>query len=67
MDRFWIKQYPPGTPADIDPNEYSSVKQLIEQSCQQFAARTAYLQMGFRLSYAQLDQLSATFAAWLQA
>ena len=32
MDRFWLKQYPPGTPADIDPSEYSSLKQLIEQS-----------------------------------
>jgi long-chain acyl-CoA synthetase len=67
MDRFWIKQYPPGTPTDIDPNEYSSIKELIELSCKQFATRVAYLQMGAPLSYAQLDQLSATFAAWLQS
>ena len=46
MDRFWIKQYPPGTPADIDPNEYPSLKALIELSCKKFADRTAYLQMG---------------------
>ncbi len=37
MDRFWLKQYPPGTPADIDPNEYPSLKALIEQSCKKFA------------------------------
>ena len=67
MDRFWIKQYPPGTSADIDPNEYSSVKELIELSCKKFATRTAYLQMGFRLSYAELDRLSAQFAGWLQS
>jgi long-chain acyl-CoA synthetase len=66
MDRFWIKQYPPGTPADIDPNEYGSLKQLIEGSCRQFPERTAYIQMEQRLSYAQLDRLSACFAAWLQ-
>jgi long-chain acyl-CoA synthetase len=66
MDRFWIKQYPPGTPANIDPNEYGSLKQLIEGSCRQFPERTAYIQMEQRLSYAQLDRLSACFAAWLQ-
>src|SRR5882762_10404291 len=66
MDRFWIKQYPPGTPADIDPNEYASLKQLIDGSCRQFPERTAYIQMEQRLSYAQLDRLSACFAAWLQ-
>ena len=66
MDRFWIKQYPPGTPADIDPNEYPSLKALIELSCKKFADRTAYLQMGHRLSYAQVERLSGRFAAWLQ-
>ena len=66
MDRFWVKQYPPGTPADINPNEYASLKTLIESSCEQFAARTAYIQMDHRLNYAELDRLSARFAAWLQ-
>jgi long-chain acyl-CoA synthetase len=67
MDRFWIKQYPPGTPADIDPNEYSSLKALIEQSCKKYAARSAYLQMDFRLSYTELDRMSEQFGAWLQS
>ena len=66
MDRFWVKQYPPGTPAEINPNEYASVTALIDQSCAQFAERTAYIQMEHRLSYRQLDRLSARFAAWLQ-
>ncbi len=66
MDRIWLKQYPPGTPADINPNEYSSLKALIEMSCKKFADRIAYLQMDCRLSYAELDRLSARFGAWLQ-
>src|SRR5471032_2631744 len=66
MDRIWLKQYPPGTPSDIDPNEYPSLKALIEQSCEKFADRVAYLQMDCRLSYAELDRLSARFGAWLQ-
>ena len=66
MDRIWIKQYPPGTPTDIDPNEYQSLKALIELSCKKFADRVAYLQMEHRLSYAELDRLSTRFGAWLQ-
>ncbi len=66
MEKIWLKQYPPGTPTGIDSSEYPSLKALIETSCEQFASRTAYLQMGQRLSYAELDQLSARFAAWLQ-
>ena len=66
MDRFWVKQYPPGTPADIDPREYASLKALIDLSCGQFAAQTAFIQMGQRCSYAEIDCLSNRFAAWLQ-
>ena len=66
MDRFWVKQYPPGTPADIDAREYASLKALIELSCEQFATHTAFIQMGQRCSYAELDRLSNRFAAWLQ-
>ena len=67
MDRFWIKQYPPGTPTDIDPDEYASLKALIEQGCTEFAGRSAYLQMGHTMGYAELDRLSRRFAAWLQS
>jgi long-chain acyl-CoA synthetase len=66
MDRFWVRQYPPGTPAEIDPGEYASLKALIERSCTEFRARKAFIQMGHGLSYARLDELSARFGAWLQ-
>jgi len=66
MDRFWTRQYPPGTPADIDADEYASLKALIESSCEQFATRTAFIQMQRRLSYAELHRLSGRFACWLQ-
>lgn len=67
MDRFWLRNYPPGMPVDIDPDEAGSLKQLIETSFGRFAERTAFIHMGRRLSYAALDQLSAQFGGWLQA
>jgi long-chain acyl-CoA synthetase len=66
MDRFWLPRYPAGTPADIDPAEYSSLKTLIEAACERYAERTAYRSMGSAMSYRTLAARSAAFGAWLQ-
>jgi len=31
MDRFWLKQYPPACPPDVDVDQYSSLVQLLEE------------------------------------
>jgi long-chain acyl-CoA synthetase len=66
MERFWLKSYPPDTPADIDPREMRSLKELIEKACRQYGERVAFIQMERQLTYRQLDQLSQAFATWLQ-
>ncbi|MBV9695467.1 MAG: AMP-binding protein [Gammaproteobacteria bacterium] len=67
MERIWLRSYPAGVPAEIDPNQLRTLKDLLEQSCAQHAERVAFVQMGSTLTYRQLDQLSRAFAAWLQA
>lgn len=66
MDKFWLKEYPPGIPAEIDPDQYPSLKALVEDSMQRHAARDAYVLMGRALTYGEIDRLSARFGAWLQ-
>jgi long-chain acyl-CoA synthetase len=66
MDRIWLKSYPAGVPAEIDASGVPSLKFLCEKSFAEFAAQAAYVQMGHAMSYAELDGLSARFAAWLQ-
>ena len=66
MDRIWLKSYPPGIPADIDVNEYASVRELFEECCRTYGSRPAFSCMGRTLSFADLDALSSTFGAWLQ-
>jgi len=66
MDRFWLKHYPPGVPADIDTHRYQSLKEVVERGCRRFADRIAYIHMGRRMSYAEVDRRSTHFAAWLQ-
>jgi long-chain acyl-CoA synthetase len=66
-DRIWLKTYPPGVPADIDVNRYGSVVEMMEESFQKFADRSAFSFMGKELSYKQIDELSQTFGAYLQS
>ncbi|HUR87545.1 MAG TPA: AMP-binding protein, partial [Ramlibacter sp.] len=65
-ERPWLKAYSPGVPADIDPTQYVSLVQLMEESFQKFAQRPAYSFMGKEVSFADTDSLSGAFAAYLQ-
>jgi len=66
VERTWLNQYPPGVPADIDPDSYASLKEVIEEAFAAHRQLPAYSNMGATLTYAQLDELSRAFAAWLQ-
>ena len=66
-DRPWLAHYPEGVPADIDLDRYHSIVDVFEQSCERFRDRTAYMNFGTRMSFAELDRQSRNFAAWLQA
>jgi long-chain acyl-CoA synthetase len=65
-NRPWLGAYPQGVPADIDPNQYASLVQLMEESFQKYAARPAYVFMGKEVTYGETDSLSRAFAAYLQ-
>jgi long-chain acyl-CoA synthetase len=67
MERFWLKSYPAGMPADVTWDENQSVGELFEKSCKQFAQRPAFHCMGKTLSFAQIDKMSRDFAAWVQS
>ena len=45
MERIWLKQYPPGVPADIEVSEYTSLVELLEESFAKFADRKAFICM----------------------
>lgn len=66
MHKPWLVQYPPGVPAEIDIEQFASLKEVLASSCARFADRPAFNSMGTVLSYRQLDEASRAFAAWLQ-
>ncbi len=66
MDKFWLKSYPKGVPAEIDCTQYRSLVHLMEESFRKYAARNAYVCMDKYLTYADVDEMSKRLGAWLQ-
>jgi long-chain acyl-CoA synthetase len=66
MNKVWLKNYPTGVPAEINPNEYGSLTELLESSCRRFAELDAYTSLGRTTTYAEFDRDARDFAAWLQ-
>lgn len=64
-DRPWLQSYPQGVPATIEPDEYRSVAAVFSAAASRYAQRPAYRNFGKTLTYAQVDALSAQFAAYL--
>ena len=65
MEKLWLSAYPPGTPAEIDPDAYPSLVAIFEESCRRFSSRPAFHNLGVTLSYQELERLSRHFAAYL--
>jgi long-chain acyl-CoA synthetase len=67
MDRIWLKSYPAGVPADIDPKKFRSLIELFDSSIAKYRDRPAFHSMGKGISFDELDKRSRDFGAWLQA
>ncbi|HEX5999838.1 MAG TPA: long-chain-fatty-acid--CoA ligase [Hyphomicrobiaceae bacterium] len=67
MERIWLKNYPEGVPAEIDPSRYRSLVALLESSFAKYRSSDAFVSMGKKLTYGQLDEMSAAVGAWLQS
>jgi long-chain acyl-CoA synthetase len=66
MEPVWLKHYPQGVPAEVDIHRFASLTDMLEQCCARFHERPAFTNMGVTLNYAEVDRLSALFAAYLQ-
>jgi long-chain acyl-CoA synthetase len=67
MDRIWLKSYPAGVPADIDPGQYRSLIELFDANIAKYRDRPAFTNMGKTISFDELDKRSRDFGAWLQS
>ncbi|WP_323115057.1 long-chain-fatty-acid--CoA ligase FadD1 [Pseudomonas guariconensis] len=66
IENFWKDKYPAGITAEINPDEFPNIQAVLKQSCQRFADKPAFSNLGKTLTYGELYTLSGAFAAWLQ-
>jgi long-chain acyl-CoA synthetase len=66
MNKPWLSSYPSDVPAEINLDEYRSVVDIFDRSCEQFRDDDAFRCLGTSMTYGELDRLSRNFAALLQ-
>ncbi|MGK5088522.1 long-chain-fatty-acid--CoA ligase [Bdellovibrionota bacterium FG-2] len=67
MEKIWHKQYQAGVPHTINPNQYSSLAEILETSFENYPSAPAFHNMGKTLTYAEIKELSHKFANFLQS
>ena len=67
MDKIWLKNYPANVKHEIDPNEYSSLTDLLTRAFQHHGDSPFSVCMERWMTYRELDQLSQALGAWFQA
>ena len=66
IDNFWKDKYPAGIAAEINADQYPNILAVLKESCQRFANKPAFSNLGKTLTYGDLYRLSGDFAAYLQ-
>ena len=61
----WFASYPAGVPRTIDADDYPSLHAMLLEACHDFAERPAFECLRARMSYAEWERHSRSFAAFL--
>lgn len=51
----------------IDPDKIKNLVEIIDQTCQKFSSRTAFSNMGFEMTFSEIDEASKKMAAFYQS
>ncbi|TBR13846.1 MAG: long-chain fatty acid--CoA ligase [Lysobacter sp.] len=65
QERPWLASYPAGVPAEIDVDEFPSIVSVLQSAIAKYRDRPAFSSLGKVIDYAEVDRLSALFAAYL--
>ena len=66
MQKPWLSSYPEGVPENIANPPFTSLTNMIESCLVKYSERIAYSNMGTSITFGQLDQMSYSFACYLQ-
>jgi len=67
MEKPWLQHYPAGMPANIDPDQYPRLVDMLEDCFQKYSDLPAFTFMGKTLTFREVDRLSRDFGAYLRS
>ncbi len=65
--RPWLKNYPTGIAANINPDIYTCLVDMFEDTFKKFADKPAFTCMGKTITFKELDKMSTQFGAYLRS
>ncbi|CAL6314494.1 unnamed protein product [Bathycoccus prasinos] len=65
-NKVWLENYPSGVPVKINPDAYTTLVDMIEETFKKYRDQVAFKCMGAQITFKQLDNLSYAFGAYLQ-
>jgi long-chain acyl-CoA synthetase len=66
-EKRWLRNYPKGVPANIDPDVYPRLTDMLDECLKKYRDLPAFIFMGKTLTFGELDRLSTNFAAYLHS
>ena len=64
MEKIWLKSYPKGVPSEINLDEFSSLVDLFDKTCERFNEKTAFTNFGVKVSFNKLRSHSENLSSY---
>ena len=64
MEKIWLKSYPKGVPSEINLDEFSSLVDLFDKTCERFNEKTAFTNFGVKISFSELRSQSEKLSSY---
>ena len=64
MEKIWLKSYPKGVPSEINLDEFSSLVDLFDKTCERFNEKTAFTNFGVKISFNELRSRSENLSSY---
>lgn len=65
--RPWLKHYPANMPANIDPNKYKNLLEVLDITFKKYRYKIAFTCFGKDMTFDEVDRYSKQFAAYLHS
>jgi long-chain acyl-CoA synthetase len=66
IEKRWYKSYDPGVPHTINPDQYNSIIEMVDEAFVKFSNSPCFTNFGETLTFKRIHDLSVAYAGFLQ-